>query len=49
MAKSVRRAQSKKARSPRANKTRDFRGGVGDFPTLKGPRYSRKAKYSVEY
>ncbi len=48
MAKSVRRAQSKKVRAPRANKTREFRGG-SDFPTFKGPRYTRKAKYSVEW
>jgi len=48
MAKSVRRIQSKKARNPRANKTREFRGGV-DFPRFSGPKYSRKVKYSAEY
>lgn len=48
MAKSVRRAQSKKVRNPRSNKTREFRGG-SDFPTFRGPKYSRKAKYSTEW
>lgn len=48
MAKSVRRVQSKKARNPRANKTRDFRGGY-DFPSFKGVRYTRKSKHTVEY
>lgn len=48
MAKNVRRVQNKKARNPRASKTRDFRGGV-DFPAMKGPKYTRKAKYAVEW
>lgn len=48
MAKNVRRVQTKKARNPRASKTRDFRGGV-DFPAMKAPRYTRKDKYSTQY
>lgn len=44
MAKSVRRAQSKKIQTPRSKKTRDYRSG-NDFSNFSGPRYSRKEKY----
>lgn len=44
MRKVVRRQQTRKIQTPRSKKTRDFRSGH-EFPAMKGPRYSRKAKY----
>lgn len=47
MAKVVRRPQTRKFQTPRGKKTRDYRDG-NDF-NFKGPRYSRKDKYRLEY
>jgi len=48
MAKVVRRTQSQKIQTPRSKKTRDYRNG-NDFSAFKGPRYTRKAKYTQEW
>lgn len=48
MPKVVRRSQTRKVQTPRSKKTRDYRSG-NDFPSMKGPRYNRKAKYGVDY
>lgn len=48
MRKVVRRSQTRKIQTPRSKKTRDYRSG-NDFPTMKGPRYTRKEKYVTEY
>jgi hypothetical protein len=48
MANVVRRQQTRKIQTPRSKKTRDYRNG-NDFPTMKGPRYTRKEKYSTEW
>lgn len=48
MAKVVRRTQTQKNQTPRSKKIRDYRSG-NDFSGFRGPRYSRKMKYRVEY
>jgi hypothetical protein len=48
MRKVVRRQQAGKVQTPRSKKMRDYRN-AGDFASFKGPRYSRKEKYTVEY
>lgn len=48
MRKVVRRQQTRKVQTPRGKKTRDYRSG-NDFSNFKGPRYTRKAKYTTEW